>query len=59
MAKKRTYFVVFKAGYEVEAKDRDEAVREALKELAEEIIESGLSKFCVDVDGEPYVITVG
>ena len=56
---KKVYFVVFKAGYEIEANSKEEAVRKALRELAEEIIESGLSKFCVDVDGEPYIITVG
>ncbi len=59
MSKKKMYFVVFKAGYEVEARNKNEAVKKALRELAEEIIRSGLSRFSVDVDGEPYWITVG
>lgn len=50
--------MVFKAGFEVEAESRDEAVEKAKLELAEEILTVGVSRFVIDVDGKPYPGTV-
>ena len=50
-----SYLVVFKAGYEVEAQSKEEAVEKAKEELAKELLEEGAKRFLVDVDEEPYI----
>lgn len=48
---KKTYFVVFKAGYEVQASTVEEARELARKELMREVYEDGLKRFVCDVEG--------
>lgn len=43
-----TFEVVFKAGFETDAKDKDTAISEAKVELLKEIAASGINKFVVD-----------
>lgn len=45
-----SFQVVFKAGYEVVAWNKEKAVEKATKEILEEIAESGVRKFAVDVE---------
>ena len=45
----KSFQVVFKAGYEIDAENRDEAIEKAKEELRQEYAERGIDLFVVDV----------